>query len=103
MSLGARDDGLSSIVARRQRPGGLELGRGVGSREVTWDHNSTLSQGSDGGCAIERCQGLMWLVLSPGQTCTNTWNTSIPPGLLSFQVVFVNKSNRMEDIFLLLS
>ena len=36
------------------------------------------------------------------QTCTNTRNTSIPPGVLSFQVVFVNKFNLMEDILLLL-
>ena len=34
------------------------------------------------------------------QTCTNTRNTSIPPGVLSFQVVFVNKFNPMEYIFL---
>ena len=37
-----------------------------------------------------------------GQTCTITWNTSIPPGVLSFHVVFVNKFNLMEDILLLL-
>ena len=36
------------------------------------------------------------------QTCTNTRNTSIPPGVWSFQVVFVNKFNLMEDILLLL-
>ena len=36
------------------------------------------------------------------QTCTNTRNTSIPPGVLSFKVVFVNKFNLMEDIPLLL-
>ena len=35
------------------------------------------------------------------QTCTNTWNTSIPAGVLSFQVVFVHKFNLMEDISLL--
>ena len=29
-------------------------------------------------------------------------NTSIPPGVLSFQVVFVNKFNLMEDILPLL-
>ena len=37
-----------------------------------------------------------------GQTCTNTRSTSIPPGVLSFQVVFVDKFNLMEYIFLLL-
>ena len=37
-----------------------------------------------------------------GQTCTNTRSTSIPPGVLSFQVVFVDKFNRMKDISLLL-
>ena len=36
------------------------------------------------------------------QTCTNSRNTSIPPGVLSFQVVFVDKFNLMEDISLLL-
>ena len=41
------------MVARRQQPGGLQLGRGMGSREVTWDHYSTLGQGSDGGCAVK--------------------------------------------------
>ena len=30
-------------------------------------------------------------ILFPDQTCTNTWNTSIPPWVFSFQVVFVNK------------
>ena len=41
--------------------------------------------------------------LSTGdQTCTNTQNTSIPPGVLSFKVVFVNKFNLMKNIFLLL-
>ena len=33
------------------------------------------------------------------QTCTNTRNTSIPPGVLSCQVVFVNKFILMEDFF----
>ena len=37
-----------------------------------------------------------------GQTCTNSRNTSIPPGVLSFQVLFVNKFNLKEDISLLL-
>ena len=41
------------MVARRQQPGGLQLGQGTGSREVTWDHYSTLSQETDGGCAIK--------------------------------------------------
>ena len=36
------------------------------------------------------------------QTCTNTRNTSIPPRVLSFKVVFVSKFNLMEDRFLLL-
>ena len=39
---------------------------------------------------------------SCSQTCTNSRNTSIPPGVLSFQVVFVNKFNLKEDISLLL-
>ena len=38
---------------------------------------------------------------SQKQTCNNTRNTSIPPEVLSFQVVFVNKFNLMEDILLL--
>ena len=36
------------------------------------------------------------------QTYNNTWNTSIPPGVLSFQVKFVDKFNLMVGIFLLL-
>ena len=36
------------------------------------------------------------------QTCINTRNTSIPPRVLSFKVVFVSKFNLMEDRFLLL-
>ena len=35
------------------------------------------------------------------QTCTITRNTSISPGVLSFEVVFVNTFNLMENIFLL--
>ena len=42
------------------------------------------------------------MVTPNNQTCTNTLNTSIPPGVLSFQVVFVNKFILMVDIFLLL-
>ena len=37
-----------------------------------------------------------------GQTCTNTRNTIISPGVLGFQVVFVNKFNLMEDMLLML-
>ena len=37
-----------------------------------------------------------------GQTCNNTWNTSIPPEVLSFQVVFGDRYKLMEDIFLLM-
>ena len=36
------------------------------------------------------------------QTCTNTRNTSIPHGVLSFKVDFVDKFKLVEDIFLLL-
>ena len=36
------------------------------------------------------------------QTCSNTRNTSILILVLSFQIVFVNKFNLMEDILLLL-
>ena len=36
------------------------------------------------------------------KTCTNTQNTSIPPGVLSFQVVLVNKFNLKEGVLLLL-
>ena len=36
------------------------------------------------------------------QTCTNIWNASIPPGVLSFQVEFVAKIKLMEDMFVLL-
>ena len=36
------------------------------------------------------------------QTYNNARNTSIPPGVLIFQIVFVNKFNLMEDILLLL-
>ena len=54
--------GCLHIVAIRQRPGGLELGRGAGTREVDWHHNATLGQGSDGGwaikCAHRYCQEL---------------------------------------------
>ena len=38
----------------------------------------------------------------PDQTCTNTQNTSIPPWVLSFQDVFVNKFILMGNLFLLL-
>ena len=41
-----------------------------------------------------------WLSAIICQICTSTRNTSIPPGVLSFQVVFVNKFNLMEDILL---
>ena len=37
-----------------------------------------------------------------GQTCTNTRNTSIPSGVFSFQVEFVDKFKLTEDIFLFL-
>ena len=44
-----------------------------------------------------------WLeIVISGQTCTNSFNTSAPPGVLSFSVVFVKKFNLMEDISLLL-
>ena len=33
------------------------------------------------------------------QTCTNTRNTSIPPGVLSFQVAFVDKFRLMDGIY----
>ena len=35
------------------------------------------------------------------KACTNTWNTSIPPEVLSFQVKFVKKKKfqLMKDIF----
>ena len=36
------------------------------------------------------------------QTCTNTRNTIIPPGVLGFQVELVDKITLMEDIFWLL-
>ena len=36
------------------------------------------------------------------QACTSTRSTSIPPGVLSFQVEFVKTFNLTEDIFLLL-
>ena len=38
------------------------------------------------------------LLSSKHQTCTKTRSTSIPPVVLSFQVVFVNKFNLMEEI-----
>ena len=34
------------------------------------------------------------------QTCTNTWKTSMPPGVLSLQVELVDKCKLMEDILL---
>ena len=36
------------MVARRPQPEGLELGRRVVSREVLWDHNSSLREAFTG-------------------------------------------------------
>ena len=36
----------------------------------------------------------------PGQTCTDTQNTSIPPGVLSFPVEFVDKFNKIFIVVL---
>ena len=33
------------------------------------------------------------------QNCNNTWNTSIPHGVLSFQVELVDKFKLMEDMY----
>ena len=58
-----------------------------GVRVMLWSRNSTNLI-------------IMWVVL--GQTYTNTRNTSILPGFLSFQVELVDKFKLMKDIFLLL-
>ena len=41
------------------------------------------------------------MIITSEGTNLNTRNTKIPPGVWSFQVVFVNKFNLMEDILLL--